>query len=203
MIVVFDMDECIASLSEPCIMYHSYIQAYGYIPLDFHMDFSDKLVSTYLRPGIDAILKILYVSRHDIDNPILNVKHLVLMTNASNKYGWVEYVVNHIEKRLMIENRLFDLILPRESELRTQNTHRYKYGGLQPKFMSDVLKALKIRNKCIIIMYDDIDTHIVPAKGHTNHLTKVPPYYSHERNNHTRSMTFLTFLLPLFRAMNN
>jgi hypothetical protein len=167
------------------------------------MDFSDKLVSTYLRPGIDDILQILYVSRHDIDNPILNIKHLVLMTNASNKYGWVEYVVNHIEKRLMIENRLFDLILPRESELRTQNTHRYKYGGLQPKFMSDVLKALKIRNKCIIIMYDDIDTHIVPAKGHTNHLTKVPPYYSHERNNHTRSMTFLTFLLPLFRAMNN
>jgi hypothetical protein len=204
MIVVFDMDECIASLSEPCEIYHSYLNQGIVIPVEFDAEFGQDLLLKYLRPGIEEILQVLYDCKTNPNKEprIFPVHKLVLMTNASNESGWVEYVVTHLEAILKTHDDLFDAILARESPFRTRSSKRL-YGGLQPKFMDDVIKVLKIRSKCPIVMYDDHDRHLVPANGYKNYLTKVPAYHLHEREHHDRYRTFATFLPPLFRAMNN
>jgi hypothetical protein len=209
MIVVFDMDECIASLSDPCEEYHKYIE-HGYrIPRSFTNDFRDGLKREYLRPGIDELLKVLYGCKMDLQrgNPdcVLQVYHIVLMTNASNEYGWVDFVSEHINYILGTKGDLFDILLPRNSQLRTQVSYEefHKYGGMQPKFMDDVIRSLNITDPFPIVMFDDHKRHLVPAKGRRNYMIRVPKYHSDDYDKHDRTRTFASFLPPLLMAMNS
>lgn len=209
MIVVFDMDECIASLSEPCIEYHTYVEKGVDIPKRFEHRFQNDLQHKYLRPGIDEILKVLYDCKRETrkrkKGVLFPIKYIVLMTNASNKYAWVNFVISQIEYLLGAQDDIFDILLPRDSHLRKQVPYDefHKYGGMQPKFMDDVVRSLRIKKNYPIIMYDDCNHHLVPAKDRLNYFTKVPAYYAKDHAKHDRARTFATFLPPLFMAFHN
>lgn len=213
MIIVFDMDECIASLSEPCNIYHHY-KLKGTDPPDtFSEELQLGLKQLYLRPGIDDILSTLAGFKFTFDNDsynVIRVTHIILMTNSSNEYGWVDYIVSQIEKcihsKMVIAYRIFDRIIHRETPERTSVTERQmidKYGGMQPKFMDDVYRILNINNTIPILMYDDNDAHLVPSKHAKSHFVKVSQYHSYERHKHTHFETFTIFMPPLIQAMKS
>lgn len=211
MIVVFDMDECIASLSEPCRIYHRFKIMGQDIPDEFTEELQNGLNTVYLRPGIDDILCTLTGLKTFYPNTsegILTVTKIVLMTNSSNEYGWVDYIVKQIERcihsKMFIETTVFDTIIHRETPDRKTVSLRKivnKYGGFQPKFMDDVYRILNLNNTIPIIMFDDNNVHLVPSKGGTNHLIKVPQYHWYERHKHTNFETFTIFMQPLLQAM--
>lgn len=204
MIVVFDMDECIASLSKPCFEYHMYLNKGVSFPEYFTQNLRTELLSKYLRPGIIDVLSTLYDCRKN--SKILPVSHIVLMTNATNRDNWVKFVTDIIDDIVTIDKKprcpLFDILLPRDSDKRLQITkYAYKYyGGQQPKFMTDVYSALKCSLEEPIVMYDDKEGHIVPANGSKNFITKVSPYHFYQKERHNKFQTFSEFFPPLVQA---
>jgi hypothetical protein len=87
--------------------------------------------------------------------------HVVLFTNASNEFGWVDYLSDLLEE-LTESPSLITTIIARETEGRNMRTP--SHFERQAKHLSDLAKFIGVPNVDLsrVIMFDDHIDSIVP-----------------------------------------
>lgn len=205
MIIVFDLDECIASLEPLAQIFYDHIRNGFALDNRFRLRFRRELKDKYLRPGIVSVFKTLYDCKIDAVEYVntLAVDHIVLFTNASNKYGWVSYVSGMIDE-IVTHNRetmpsFFDRIIYRNSPGRTiVPKEKYGlYGGIPPKCIGDVYRLLSVSTTVPLIMFDDTVCNIISSLSGKDTIHQVPQFHHKYRHKYSPKDTYDTFIKPL------